>query len=278
MSIVEEYWQGVAQRLQIEADVFNRLIMHNAEQGRENEASLTEVVRRFLPPSVGVGTGIVIDSEGRRSQQCDLIVFDQSNSPNVLAQTSQMLFPVETVRLIVEVKTTVNKDEIDDVAKKIASLNKLRWKGKAADVPLALFGYSCGNAAGTVVTEILSLPPADMPRTTCVMRPGIFGTSSPEPRAGLVALHQANDDGVPISMQWVQPEVEGQAVTIGTSSYPVTRTKAYGKEKVVGNPGRALLLFCAELLGILSAAGVEAHWLDHYLSKTAREIIEPQDS
>lgn len=279
VSIVEEYWQGVAQRLQVEADVFNRLIEHNAEQGRENEASLMEVVRRLLPPSVGVGTGIVIDSDGRRSQQCDLIVFDQNASPNMLAQTSQMLFPVETVRLVIEVKTTVNKAEIDDVAAKIETLRALEWEGKVNALPTALFGYSCGNAAGTVVSELLALGADRMPRTTCVMRPGIFGQSMPNPKAGLVALHELNDDGVPISQRWVEPKGEGQAVTIGNSSFPITRIKAYGKEKVVGNPGRALLLFCAEMLGILSeSAGVDANWLHRYLSATATELIDPEDS
>ncbi|QCW51453.1 hypothetical protein FE634_15445 [Nocardioides dongxiaopingii] len=279
MSIVEEYWQGVAQRLQVEADVFNRLIMHNAESGRENESSLTDIVRRFLPPTVGVGTGIVIDSDGRRSQQCDLIVFDQSNSPNLLAQTSQMLFPVETVRLVIEVKTTVTKVEIEDVAAKIGSLNALSWVGKAENVPFALFGYSCGNSAGTIVSELLGLGADVMPRATCVMRPGVFGQSLPAAKAGLVALHKLDEHGVSISDSWVTPESDGPAIIIGGSSYPTTRIKAYGKEKVVGNPGRALLLFCAELLGILSeSAGVEAHWLERYLSRTARELIEPEDS
>lgn len=276
MSIVEEYWQGVAQRLQVEADVFNRLIQHNGETGRENEASLAEVVRRLLPPTVGVGTGIVIDSQGRRSKQCDLIVFDQNSNPSLLAQTSQMLFPVETVWMVVEVKTTLTSDEIADAASKVSSLRALVSED-ARSVPTALFAYQSGMSPSTAVTEVLGLSDDLSPSVACVMRPGIFGRLGPKKVAGLVPLHKQNGSGQPISMTWVEPEdPKALAVTIGASSYPVTSTQAYGKTKVVGNPGRALLLFCAEVLRLLAEVGaVEAHWLDRYMSATASELLEP---
>lgn len=277
MSVVGDYWQGVAQRLQAEAAIFNRLIVHRGEVGSQNEASLAEVVRRLLPPTVGVGTGIVIDSHGARSQQTDLIVFDQATQPNVLAQTSQMLFPVETVRLAIEVKTRVTTAEIADAAEKTKSIHALKYRdGTAAAVPVGFFGYECGQSPGTVVREFLALGDDVYPDAMCVMRPGLFGERQPAKRAGLVPLHKTDESGEPVSQQWVTPTVAGTGEVVGSINYPITPVKSGSRVKVLGDPGRALLLFSAELLSLLGSSGnVSASWLDGYLPTLAQELIEP---
>lgn len=279
ISIVEEYWQGVAHRLQVEADFFNRLIMHNGEVGTQNEASLAQMLRRMLPPTVGVGSGIVFDSEGRRSKQSDVVVYDQATQPSLLAQTTQMLFPVETVLLVVEVKTTVTTDEIDDVAMKVDSLRQLKAHpgsgGTVGPLSTGFFGYTCGQAPGTIVKELAGLGQGASPNVTCVMRPGIFGSSAGGVSAGLVPLHQEDKDGNVLSKQWVKPrDPKDLTYSLGSSLYPVTPIAPYSQEKVVGNPGRALLLFCGEVLDILASRGsVQSGWLTKYLPATAREMI-----
>lgn len=273
MSIVEKYWQGVAQRLQIEADVFNQLIAHNGETGRENETSLSQLVQNLLPPTVGVGTGIVIDSQGRRSRQCDLIVFDRAGSPSVMAQTNQLLYPVETVLLAIEVKTAVTLNEVKDVSAKVDALNLLENSQASGQTPLVLFGYRCGDAPASIIKAIASLESETAPISTCIMRPGVFGTAD---RVGLVPLHKIDEQGKPLSGEWEKPENEGDTeVIIGASNYPVTRIARYSHDKVIRNPGRTLLLFCAELLSLLQQMNsVSAAWFENYIDETARELIQ----
>ena len=277
MSIVEQYWQGVAQRLQIESGVFNRLIEHNGESGIQNELSLASVVSRLLPPTVGVGSGIIFDSEGRRSKQTDMILFDQSKQPNILAQTTQMLYPVETVLMAIEVKTTVTTDEVADAGVKAQTIRELQSKEPSSSpVPVGLFGYQCGKSTGAVVADLRNMDQAVAPDLSCVLMPGIYGSRAQGVRAGIVALHQTDEAGEVISGAWERPP-EGQAETIqvGSTTYPITALKPYGQELVVGNPGRALLLFCADLLSILGTnAGIKSGWLEHYLPASAREMIE----
>lgn len=251
--------------------------MHNGESGRENEASLAEIIRRLLPPTVGVGSGVVIDSSGARSQQTDIIVYDQATQPNVLAQTSQVLFPVETVKLAIEIKTTVTTGELDDAVAKKNSIQKLHSAGEGQTVPFAFFGYRCSSAPGSVTSHIAAMNAANAPDLTCIMHPGIYGTAWPDRRVGIVPLHRIDASGDPISRSWVEPDDLSQsAYRLGSSLYPVTPLTAYSKNKVVGNPGRALLLFCSDLLRTLSQLqSVSSDWLEHYISPLAREIIEP---
>jgi len=83
--VVEQYWSGVATRLQAEVEVFNRLIGHAGEQGRQKEVALVSILERLLPRRVGLGSGLLIDSTGGRSKQSDAVLFDDGDQPKILA-------------------------------------------------------------------------------------------------------------------------------------------------------------------------------------------------
>src|SRR4051794_13121380 len=126
MSVVQDYWDGVLQRLRAEVGVFSRLIRHRGEQGRENEAAFARLLTSFVPQRLGVGTGLLIDSKGGSSRQLDIVLFERSDEPAVLAQTNQLLYPVESVVACIEVKTRLSTSEIDDCAAKGASVRMLQ--------------------------------------------------------------------------------------------------------------------------------------------------------
>ncbi|MGH3686103.1 MAG: DUF6602 domain-containing protein [Pseudonocardiaceae bacterium] len=129
MPLVEEYWDGVLRRLQAEVDIFARLVRHQGERGRENELAFVRLLEGLVPKRYGLGSGMLIDSGDRFAKQTDIVVFDQSNGPTILAQTTQLLFPVEQVRVCVEIKTTLTKEEIKDCGKKKAALLSLKPTG-----------------------------------------------------------------------------------------------------------------------------------------------------
>jgi hypothetical protein len=84
VSVVQEYWGGVRQRLQAEVDIFSRLIRHYGEQGRENEVALSRLLGALVPQRLGLGTGMLIDSKDNYSRQIDLIVYDRAASRQFL--------------------------------------------------------------------------------------------------------------------------------------------------------------------------------------------------
>src|SRR5689334_7168010 len=103
MSALEAYWTGVLQRLRAEVDIFSRLVNHMGERGRMNELALAALLEGFVPDRTGVGTGLLIDSLDYQGPQTDVILFDQANQPAVMAQSTQVLFPVEVVQATIAV-------------------------------------------------------------------------------------------------------------------------------------------------------------------------------
>ena len=74
-NLLTMYYDGVTLRLQAEIDFLNRLISHAGEKGRANENALINLIVKFLPKRYNVGSGIIIDKEGNRSKQIDVIFF-----------------------------------------------------------------------------------------------------------------------------------------------------------------------------------------------------------
>lgn len=96
------------------------------ERGGEAE----DIVRRFLndhlPKRFAADTGLVVDDEGGVSLQCDVIVYDASNSPVYRRGPRVLILPSDNVAAVLEVKSTLNKAELEDAAKKIASVKRLK--------------------------------------------------------------------------------------------------------------------------------------------------------
>jgi hypothetical protein len=287
-NIVEVYWSGVAQRLDAEVEVLNRLVPHRGEQGRANEITLYNLLSSLLPSNVGVGSGIVIDHEGTCSNQIDIVIFDKASQPQILAQTTQMLFPVETVLMAIEVKTTLSEDEVATCAQAKTQLDQLSSPAGAMQIPYLLVAYKANLLPKTLGEKIQAIDVEKRPDTLCVLSPGIIGgraqhLSNEEGSGsdqlyimGFVPLHASNAEKQKISKTWEEPD-EGERgqpkVVRNNRTYPVAAMSQSDRRKYVGEPGRTLLLFCQSMLSQLFAQSVvRTPFLQYYLSGLASEI------
>lgn len=277
-SVVEQYWTGVASQLQVEAGVFSRLVGHNGEMGRANELALAQLVTSLLPAAVGVGTGVIIDSEGNRSTQTDLVIYDKGSQPQILAHSTQLLFPVETVLAAVEVKTTVDTAAIAESGEKFESVRKLKRRDGGESPVTVFFGYSVSNAPIARARELNALTDGQRPDIACILDPGVVSSRSGDGlNAGLVPLHNLDADGARISRTWIPQKAAGRVVR-DSISYPVAGLQLY-RDWVVFEPGRALLLFAEALLTSLAGrTGWNLGWLSAYVTEVARETVIPDPS
>ncbi|MFE6893602.1 DUF6602 domain-containing protein [Streptomyces sp. NPDC057694] len=285
MSVVEEYWNGVLRRLQAEVDVFNRLIKHWGERGKENELSLARLLENLIPKRYGVGSGMVIDRADSYSQQTDIIVYDQANEPGILAQSTQVLFPVENVRACIEVKTSVNKAEIQESGKKRASLRAL--SSMAPILPLFhLVGYKPSQEPETIARHLAELSEEEKPDLFCVIDAGMVGgrkeileqvfgdvlQGAPAYVIGVAHLH-LRAKGQRVEGQYMEPpdDFTEPSLLMDGSSYPIIRTD--GKWRVA-EPSRALLIFCAALVNSLATHdGHAPPAITHYLSPATLDLV-----
>ena len=81
---------------------------HWSEVGRYREAVLRNVIKRFIPSNISLGTGFIIDKneEGNIdiSKQIDIIVYDNTY-PALFAESDVVITTPANVRGIIEVKT-----------------------------------------------------------------------------------------------------------------------------------------------------------------------------
>lgn len=81
-------------------------------KGRAREIFVSNLLRPYLAPAMGVCSGVVIDSHGRHSRQIDVIVYDRGVIPPVLVEEGEGIIPCESVLATVEVKSTLTAKEM----------------------------------------------------------------------------------------------------------------------------------------------------------------------
>jgi len=134
-NLLEQYYRGITQQLRAEVDLINSLFQHQGIKGEGNEAALRDFLVKFIPKRYGVGTGIVIDREGGASGQCDIVVYDELSYPTFFSLTPSHFFPVDIVRVVIEVKTTFDSSKVKIACKNIATVRNLSIPKQFGDPP-----------------------------------------------------------------------------------------------------------------------------------------------
>jgi hypothetical protein len=121
---VEQLFAEAGRKLRSDFESVRRTNPHAGERGGEAEALLRQFLNEHLPGRFRADTGIVMDDSGARSRQSDVLVYDALNSP-VYRHGRMMILPSDNVAVVVEVKSTLSKAELEDAAKKVASVKTL---------------------------------------------------------------------------------------------------------------------------------------------------------
>ena len=122
----KEFQKSITEELNIIKDRVRNLIgdTHWGEEGRYKEAILRNVIRRFLPSNLSIGTGFVIKNKTRISSQTDIIIYDNT-IPVLFSEGDFVITTHKNVRGIIEVKT-----RIDGYSGLQESIQKARENGK----------------------------------------------------------------------------------------------------------------------------------------------------
>lgn len=88
------------------------LYEHATTIGDIREFVIKDFLTKFLPNSVSVGTGQIFTIEGTRSKQIDIVISD-SHYPSLRSETGSALFPAESVIATIEVKSTLDKNSLE---------------------------------------------------------------------------------------------------------------------------------------------------------------------
>lgn len=91
--------------------------------GDSIEDLIREKISLFLPERYIVKQGHVVNSEGKVSNQFDIIIFDRLSTPKFFESNNETVFyPIESVLAIGEIKKTLRKNDLIEFGKKIKYL------------------------------------------------------------------------------------------------------------------------------------------------------------
>jgi len=98
---------------------------HPGTKGDASEITWIELLRLYLPKRYAVGKAHVVDSNGKFSQQCDVVIYDRQYTPFVFTFKEQDIIPAEAVYAVFEAKQTINSELLAYAHEKIASVRAL---------------------------------------------------------------------------------------------------------------------------------------------------------
>lgn len=128
---------NIQKRLELDLETAElSLKQHSPSQGLVSENSWVKVFRSYLPKRYEVSTGTIVDSEGSKSDQIDIIIYDQHFTPILLDQSGHQYIPIEAIYAIFESKQHIDKGHLIYSGDKARSVRKL----KRTSIPIAHAG------------------------------------------------------------------------------------------------------------------------------------------
>lgn len=265
---VQRYWKAVSNILRTESQDIAGLITHSGTRGTADENSIIKVLGQVLPPSTRVSNGEVIDADGKVSAQMDALVLSNTSHPILFGQTpDELIFPVESVLLAIEVKGNLSKTDVEeDIVEKVRKHQML----SSPDHPLpvfAVFAHEATSHPKTVAKWFHGLPEDARPEFFLVNDAALFGILDPN-----------SADGYEIFMPFAPKAGEGDSkpvAELGGAEPGFWRPLNLPMgDQVRVDHGAGMLLFVKAVLDVLSERGyADVGWLERYLDKVSSKRI-----
>ena len=123
---LKDVFSGLQKQMIEKMESDRKTIPHAPTLGDEGESNWLEIFQNYLPRRYQAEKAFVIDSEGKISQQQDIVIFDRQYSPFLLHHKHAKYVPAESIYAIFEVKQNLTKEHIIYAGEKAASVRALR--------------------------------------------------------------------------------------------------------------------------------------------------------
>ena len=164
---VAQLFTEAARKLRAEFEYIRSTNPHSGEKGSEAEGVLRDFLNHHLPQRFRAASGIIIDTANSLTPQTDVIVYDALTSPIYRYSEKVLILPLDTVAAVVEVKSRLNKKEIEDGYEKIAACKRLKKTPVSAGDQQAtgsdlkgvatlgvIFGFSSDTSLATLAKHV----------------------------------------------------------------------------------------------------------------------------
>jgi hypothetical protein len=100
-------------------------LTHPGMKGDAIEECVRIFLRQYLPKTLDISSGILVDSDGRQSRQLDIVVSDAAKTPVFFQSEKVRVIPAECAYAIVEVKSSLDQLELEKAYQNMQSVKSL---------------------------------------------------------------------------------------------------------------------------------------------------------
>lgn len=116
---------GLHDDIQSRLSIARKSFAHPGTKGDASEGVWLELLQTYLPKRYQAEKAHVVDSNGKFSDQIDVLVFDRQYSPFIFRYEGQLIVPAESVYAVFEAKQTIDAGLVEYAQAKVASVRSL---------------------------------------------------------------------------------------------------------------------------------------------------------
>lgn len=129
-------------------------INHTGLKGGAREDHVRNFLRSVLPSRFGVAKGEIVNADGLRSCECEVIIYNALEGHSVIQSQDIHVFPAEYVFAVVEVKSSLDGREIDDCLQKARTIKAIRHSEVIEVSPAP--GISSGVRSPPIIFDVIA--------------------------------------------------------------------------------------------------------------------------
>ena len=120
-----ELFAGMQEQMATTLKLHTKITEHPVEKGDATEVNWNKWLAAYLPKRYRADKAFVVDCRGKKSEQLDLVIYDQQYSPFVFNQSGTLYIPSESVYAVFEIKPTISKQTLTYAGGKVKSVRQL---------------------------------------------------------------------------------------------------------------------------------------------------------
>lgn len=125
---LKEIFDEVSNQMKSDFVKAQKSLSHAGLKGEANEETVRKFLRQYLPKTLDITTGMLVDSNGNQSRHLDIIICDTVKTPIFYQSGETRVIPIECAYAVIEVKAFLDKPELEKSYKNMQSVKSLSKK------------------------------------------------------------------------------------------------------------------------------------------------------
>jgi len=128
---VKQYYHNVQKKVLVQKDIIRSLLKDPKVIGDYYEAIVMDAVRESISKYFDARRGVILSETGASSRECDIIVYSAAEYGPLFLSGDIVVVSPEAVRCVIQVKGTINIENLNDAIANLSTVNRLRagiWK------------------------------------------------------------------------------------------------------------------------------------------------------